>query len=161
MLFNVPLAVEVAYKEIDNTLVFRSAASMQIAVLAQGRKTACSKEMPSPVPQKSPEKVGTHNISPIVPGFFSVMACSLQALSSFSTRSKKYPSLSGFHWFLLLFESSAFRIHFQNLQAIPLYSFLQCHCSFMVSSPAQDISKAGNSISPQRMEFSAFMGCWS
>lgn len=46
---------------------------MQIAVLPQGRKTACNKEMSSPDPQKSPEKVGTHNIFPIVPGFFSLL----------------------------------------------------------------------------------------
>lgn len=73
MVFCVPLAVEVSSKETEDTLVFRSAACMQIAVLPQGRKTACNKEMSSPDPQKSPEKAGTHNIFPIVPGFFSLL----------------------------------------------------------------------------------------
>lgn len=60
--FSFPLAVEAPSKEIKVTLVFKSAACMQIAVLAQGHKTVCSKEMSSPAPQKSPEKMGTHNI---------------------------------------------------------------------------------------------------
>lgn len=73
MVFCVPLAVEVSSKETEDTLVFRSAACIQVAVLDQGHKTACNKEMSSPDPQKSPEKVGTHNIFLTVPGFFSLL----------------------------------------------------------------------------------------
>lgn len=70
MLSCVSLAVEVACKETEDTLVFRSATCMQTTVIAQGSKTAFGKERSSPVTQESPEKVSTYNIFPLVPGVF-------------------------------------------------------------------------------------------
>lgn len=78
--------MEAACKE---TLGFRSIACMQTTVIAQGNRTAFSKEKSSPVTWKSPEKVSTRNIFPIFPGFLLYYGLALQTSSSFSIRSKR------------------------------------------------------------------------
>lgn len=77
-------------------------------------KQPAAKECPSPVPQKSPEKMGTHNIFLLFLVFTLFWPALFKLWVSFSIRSKKYPSVSGFRWFfLLLSEPSAFRNHFR------------------------------------------------
>lgn len=151
--------MDVACKEIEDSLAFRSAACMQTTVIAQKNKTAFSKKKSSPVTQKSPEKVSTHNIFPIVPVFLLYYGLALQTSSTFSMRSERVSISVRFSFAFCCYLSH----HLGTLPKIqgdpPTFFFSPVLPSFMVSSSAQDLRTTRNNISPQRLGFSVFMCC--
>lgn len=92
---------------------------------------------------------------PLFLGFLLYYGLALQTSSSFSIRSKRL-SISVRFSFAFCCYLSLHLGPFPQISGNAPTFFLQFYHSFMVSSSAQDLTTTGNSIRPQRLEFSAF-----